>query len=142
MTIALIGLLAAGIITLINPKTQIDKGNDARRKSDLTRIQTALELYRSDNGNYPLQASWKTALSSGSTVYLQTIPTDPKTNADYIYTTLPTSACDNTNTVCTGYTLSSCNEYLQDKTNPITDGTAGDTDCPTTGLVTFKVTSP
>lgn len=63
------------------------KARDAQRKSDLKQIQSALELYRSDNGAYPgsLPACGN-ALLSGSTTYMQKIPCDPLSKNSYSYT--------------------------------------------------------
>lgn len=57
------------------------RGRDAQRKADLNQIQTALELYRADQGSYPTGvdslpgcgATWNV----GTTVYLQKMPCDP-----------------------------------------------------------------
>lgn len=57
------------------------QSRDARRKSDLGQISVALEMYRSNEDTYPT-----TALSelTAPTVYIQTVPTDPK-NPTYTY---------------------------------------------------------
>ena len=47
--IVLVGVLATGLITLINPLEQLGKS----RKTDLSEIQKALELYYQDHGRYP-----------------------------------------------------------------------------------------
>ncbi len=52
--------MAAGLLYLIDPLGQIQKANDAKRKSDLEQLQRTIEGYYSDNGKYPP--------SSGSTV--------------------------------------------------------------------------
>jgi len=51
VVIAIIGLLAAFIYT--NVTGAMAKGRDARRKSDLSEMQKAVELYYVDNGKYP-----------------------------------------------------------------------------------------
>lgn len=43
IVIAIIGLLASGLMMILNPVAQIQKANDARRKSDLGQVQKALE---------------------------------------------------------------------------------------------------
>src|SRR5256885_12699292 len=53
VVIAILGILAAGILALLNPVSQLQKARDARRKSDLSEIQKALELYYQDCGYYP-----------------------------------------------------------------------------------------
>jgi general secretion pathway protein G len=101
--IILVIACASVVITLVDPVKQFQKSNDAKRKSDLRQIQAALELFRADNGTYPLFGTggacntimgWSIAsdiscaLSGGSTVYMNTIPKDPKTGVScpgYLY---------------------------------------------------------
>ncbi|MBY0328590.1 prepilin-type N-terminal cleavage/methylation domain-containing protein [Patescibacteria group bacterium] len=52
VVIAIIGILAAVILASLN--TARAKARDARRISDIRTIQTALEMYYSDNGSYPI----------------------------------------------------------------------------------------
>ncbi len=52
--------MAAGLFYLIDPLGQIQKANDAKRKSDLEQLQRTIEVYYNDNGKYPP--------SSGNTV--------------------------------------------------------------------------
>jgi|GEM_PF-4613777 len=72
---------------------------DARRLSDLTRLRTALELYKNREGAYPPK------LSSLVSEYIATLPTDPLTKKSYSYTR-----------TAKGYVLSA---QLEDKKNPI-----------------------
>lgn len=100
LVIALIGVLAASLIIIINPVTQFQRTRDAQRKNDLSQIQKALEQYYNDNRKYPDSSSEYT-ISNGSTsypwgtpwpetgLYLSTLPKDPATNQRYIY--VPTS---------------------------------------------------
>lgn len=53
VVVSLIGILITASIVLLNPAKQLAKSNDAKRKSDLRTIQSALEQYRADNGVYP-----------------------------------------------------------------------------------------
>ncbi len=53
IALALIGVMATGIILAINPLVQLQKAQDAKRKSELSQIQKALETYYQDNGKYP-----------------------------------------------------------------------------------------
>lgn len=86
------------------------RGRDGQRKSDLRQIQTALELYRSDNGVYPLTAAFPACGSSlmgtGATppTYMKKIPCDPTSAGSYSYTS-------DGNT----YTLYACLENANDK---------------------------
>lgn len=79
-------LVLLGIIYL---RTQIFKGNDARRKSDLARLKVAVEEYEKDHNCYPFSqiVSCATGDPKGSLLqpYLNKIPCDPITKAPYYY---------------------------------------------------------
>lgn len=60
------------------------KSRDARRKTDIESIRSALELCRTESGSYP--ASIYNNMSCSGEVYLLNTPRDPKTNAPYLYT--------------------------------------------------------
>ncbi len=82
----IIGLLAVGGMVSYSQITK--QSRDARRKADLEQIRAALEMYRSNN-NYYISASNRgncsTVLSylTSGTIYLQKIPTDPKSTNFY-----------------------------------------------------------
>lgn len=93
IVIALVGVIAATLIFGINPIGQLQKSNDAHRKSDLAAIQKALELYYQDNGSYPassadfkiyINASTKNWGTSWSP-YITTLPKDPIPTNTYVY---------------------------------------------------------
>ena len=99
------------------------RARDAQRKSDLRQIQSALELYRSDQGAYPATNILSTcgtgvSLGSGSTIYMQKLPCDPSTGSPYPYAL-----------TATGYTLYAClengNDSQKDSSNNATCSTAG-----------------
>ncbi len=88
-------LLTLGI-TLLNPAFQLNRGNDARRKADLKSIQSGLERYYADTGDYPGVVDLCAQISNVANPqvkqalqnYLQIIPQDPKyagTTKDYYY---------------------------------------------------------
>ncbi len=52
VVISIIGLLASVVLVSLN-NTRV-KGRDAKRAADIRQIATALELYNSDNGHYPI----------------------------------------------------------------------------------------
>jgi len=121
VVIGLIAVLVGALIFLINPVAQLQRSRDARRKADLRQIQSALELYRSDQLTYPTPAS---VLNCGSSLqgtvngnlitYITKIPCDPKTGASYIYVPAsPTSPASS-------YTIMACLENANDpdKTSP------------------------
>lgn len=91
--VGIIGILIIGALTVINPIAQFQKANDAKRKSDLSQIQKALEVYYQDNGKYPPVSSYKIVRLDGTTAdwntqftpYMSTLPKDPKIQQTYIY---------------------------------------------------------
>jgi general secretion pathway protein G len=90
IVIAIIGVLAT--LLMVNFIGVRQRARDAQRKSDLRQVQSALEIYRSDNGSYPASsitgAAYILAPNCGSpiqslgnstctTTYMQKIPVDP-----------------------------------------------------------------
>lgn len=77
------------------------KARDARRKSDLTQIQRALELFYNDHGTYPRESSnriagcgaasisacpWGSEFRDGNdTLYMDTIPAERMSGYTYYY---------------------------------------------------------
>lgn len=64
------------------------RGRDGQRKSNLYSIQSALELYRSDNGIYPLTNEFPQcgeSLQGNGAIYMQEIPCDPLPELEYRY---------------------------------------------------------
>jgi len=84
VVIAILGILAT--VGLGSFQSSQMKGRDAQRKSDLSQIQKALEMYYNDNGRYPLTAELQALLNSGSswtaasgqTIYMKTVPKGPR----------------------------------------------------------------
>lgn len=94
ITLTLIGVMATGIIVALNPLVQLQKAQDAKRKSDLSQIQKALETYYQDNGRYPLSSSDhkikgldNNAVAWGSSwlPYMSVLPKDPSSSKSYVY---------------------------------------------------------
>jgi len=97
IVIAIIGVLAT--LLMVNFIGVRQRARDAQRKSDLRQVQSALEIYRSDNSSYPngntkvdeifsCPPSAPPAACTGSTncfgnspscssVYMKTLPIDP-----------------------------------------------------------------
>ena len=61
------------------------RSRDTRRRTDIETIRSALELYRSENGSYPLSVSEGGSIGIGGVVYLDPVPGDPK-DGSYVYT--------------------------------------------------------
>ncbi len=149
IVVAIIGILAAGLLTVLDPANQLKNSRDGRRKSDLKQIQTALELYRADQGVYPNPLNNTVAICGtnaplavpcvGSDItYLQSIPRDPKVttnNGHYFYCTSTTSPC---NAFANGYAIYSCMENVKDKESIATGPSMG---CPS-GSKYLKLINP
>lgn len=96
VVIAIIGLLSTlAVVALGSART---KARDAKRLSDLKQVQTALEMYYTDQNAYPAGSgivlgttSYACLNASGFTTtgctspYMGTVPTDPK-DGSYTYT--------------------------------------------------------
>lgn len=86
IVVAIIGVLSALLMTNFVGIRQ--RARDGQRKSDARQIQSALELYRADIGSYPDTNTFPacgSAFSSGSTVYMKSVPCDPLTGTSYKY---------------------------------------------------------
>ena len=87
VAVAILGILAT--VGLGSFQSSQMKGRDARRKSDLSQIQKALEMYYNDKGVYPTAIpgggnEWKDTSVSGGTLYMKSVPADPK-GGNYCY---------------------------------------------------------
>jgi len=78
IVIAVLGVLAAAVVTAINPAKRIKQANDAKIKNDVGQLATALQAYYTTNETYPETLNLLTV--SGD---LKTIPTAP-TGSSYI----------------------------------------------------------
>lgn len=98
-------LVAATIIAVltavgVTSYTSINKrSRDAKRKSDLEQVRSALEMYRTDNGSYPGTSAGFVLLTGLTSdlvsTYMPSIPADPKStftpSSDYYYSPIGTS---------------------------------------------------
>ena len=142
IVIALIGILASFGVVAFNKFQQM--GRDARRKSDLDAIKTALELAKQDStggtyypqcpgygSNCVLDSTNQTNNPQISPTYIKTVPTDPKAGNScinttaYCYVPSPTP-CEGATPLgppigpCTGYELRVCLENGNDNGNNVT----------------------
>lgn len=53
MVIGIISLLVGALITLYDPRTQIGKADDAKKRETITQIKNALDAYYQDKNVYP-----------------------------------------------------------------------------------------
>lgn len=102
----------------------VQKGaRDARRKSDISNIQSALEQYHADQGFYPITGDIipGNPIISGSKTYLSKVPTDP-TSGTYSYIASGSSnsktTCDYSTTRCINYCLYATVENSPNATVP------------------------
>jgi type II secretion system protein G len=143
IVIAIIGVLAT--LLMVNFVGVRQRARDAQRKSDLRQIQSALEIWRSDNGSYPASAEFSpsgfgkcgTPLIKNSTTYMVKIPCDPTNAAPYVYTYVSSGGVQTS----AGYTLYSCLENVGDsqKDAPSNNNLYG---CTGTTNWSFTLTNP
>lgn len=88
VVVAIIAILASiGMVVYGNVQKS---ARLAKRVGDLKGIETALELYRSDNEKYPIASSWRSECANGGSLapddvipglvpkYVRTFPSDPR----------------------------------------------------------------
>lgn len=124
IVIAIIGILAT--LLMVNFLNVQQKARDAQRKSDVRQIQSALELYRADQGAYPAtlysaDCPTSSSLAGGtpSVTYMQKIPCDPSGTSWYNSGKYNYSLSGNT------YTLQACIENSKDTDQNVVSGLAG-----------------
>ncbi len=88
VVIVIISILAT--LLMVNFIGVRQRGRDAQRKSDIRQIQSALELYRADNGDYPTTAAYQAIVcaaqfATANAVYIKKMPCDPSSAAKYSY---------------------------------------------------------
>src|ERR1035437_7118266 len=115
IVIAIIGVLAT--LLMVNFVGVRQRARDAQRKSDLRQIQSALEIWRSDNGSYPASAEFAPrgfgtcgdSLVKNGTIYMAKIPCDPSGAGKFVYTYFSAGS-----TNVASYSLYSCLENVGD----------------------------
>jgi general secretion pathway protein G len=86
VVISIISLLSA--LLLSNFVGVRQRGRDGQRKSDLRQIQSALELYRADNGTYLAtlpECGQSITNQAGTATYMKKVPCDPLSGQAYSY---------------------------------------------------------
>jgi type II secretion system protein G len=100
VVMVIIGILA--VLGVGNFQSSQQKARDSARKSDLRNIVTSLEVYFNDYGSYPVSTNgyitactglspcqWGEAfIDDNGTVYMVTLPSDPRSNQTYYYDSL------------------------------------------------------
>lgn len=138
IVVAIISILAGGLMFVINPAERINQSRDGVRKSDLRQIQSALEMYRSDNAMYPLTVTCGNAMTFGTTTYMTRVPCDPTTGVgSYSYS----GTVNGAGTGNIDYSLVACLQNVGDpQADPNLNPPAPNTCDP--GFVSFTVRNP
>lgn len=102
VVIAIIGLLATlAVVALSSART---KARDSKRLSDMKQVQTALELYYTDQNSYPSQtltlgsattsclttAGFVAPAACDANAYMGQVPADPLAAQSYVYSSTGT----------------------------------------------------
>lgn len=94
VVIVIIGVLSS--LLMVNFVGIRERARDTQRKSDLKQIQSALEMYRADQGSYPIAASLSQLVNcpvgsptyfgnpTCTAIYMQKVPGDPLNTDQYI----------------------------------------------------------
>jgi prepilin-type N-terminal cleavage/methylation domain-containing protein len=86
VVITIVGILAGGVITIINPATQLEKARNTTRKNHLKELSSALEIYANENGVYPV-STWCDVSSCLQVLavskIIKSIPKDPRTGQSF-----------------------------------------------------------
>lgn len=96
ISIAVLAIISAVVISSVNPVEQTRKAHDGQRKADLAQIQRALETYYQDFGRYPDNPSAldyrikrldNTPVAWGDQwrPYMNVVPKDPSSAWSYVY---------------------------------------------------------
>jgi len=84
LLIVIVIIFVLAIVIVPNLVSGPARARDSQRKADMRTIKTSLENYYNDNNSYPATLQ---VLAEGSSPYIKTLPTDPKTKEVYVYTT-------------------------------------------------------
>lgn len=137
VVIAIIAILSA--LLLVNFVGIRQRARDGTRKSDLRQLQSALELYRSDNGIYPtgLPPCGSSFGVAPTPVYMQKIPCDPSAIGP-----TPYYSCFYNNGI--NYVLRACLENTNDSQidNPIPTAPVGCNMTCASGTGSFTLPNP
>ena len=80
--IAVLSMIGVVSYTSLNQRAR-----DGKRKADLSQVQAALELYRSDNGAYPAGSyADMTSVLVNADYLASPAPVDPKNEDTFVYT--------------------------------------------------------
>lgn len=79
IVIAILGILASGLLAVLDPVAQVRRARDSKRKQEIENMQKAFELYLNDANMYPGGNEFLCGapLVIGTQIYMQKIPCDP-----------------------------------------------------------------
>lgn len=103
VTISILAILA--VVGMGQYRTSLIKARDSQRKSDLSNVSRALEMYYNDQGKYPesdsygrivvesdgsevsldWSSSFEVSISGQIIVYMKVLPQDPGSDQEYCY---------------------------------------------------------
>ncbi len=98
--VALFAIFSLVVLVGVNPLSQYQKAQDAKRKNDLAQLARAIELYYGDHGMYPCMSNFQIAeentCANGTGVtpiawgnawqpYIDLLPKDPAGDKKYLY---------------------------------------------------------
>jgi prepilin-type N-terminal cleavage/methylation domain-containing protein len=72
VVVMILSILTSFVLVILNPLSQIRKGQDSQRQHDLRQLSTALDSYYNDNNYYPQVPSVLVTAKN-----IQTVPNDP-----------------------------------------------------------------
>lgn len=86
LEVVVVVIVSAFFLALIIPGliNGPSRARDATRKNDLRLIKASLENFYNERGSYPVKLA---ELEAGATPFIKKLPRDPKTGAEYTYTT-------------------------------------------------------
>lgn len=103
VVISIILIITVAVMSAINPIAQQKKARDVVRRSDLSKMSTALEQYYADHNSYPVGTGAAVPYTGSLDTYMNSLPADP-VSATYSY-------CYNTANSNQDYVLCSALEY-------------------------------
>lgn len=137
IAIAILGIMAT--VSMGGYFSSLKKGRDAKRKAALEQVQRALEMYYNDHGRYPeadeINLKWGEQFTDGTTIYMQKLPKDPKSDYTYQYITDVSPE-----TPGSYFKLYACLENDQDP--QIITPSEGGTDCGCPSGCNYGISSP
>ncbi|HPT08485.1 MAG TPA: FISUMP domain-containing protein [bacterium] len=115
VVIAIIGIISTlAVVSLTNARKS---ARDAKRMADVKQIQTALELYYQDNGEYP--STITNSIATSGNIYMQSFPTAPTpadgdcTDTDNTYTYTSSNGSSYTIEFCIGSNVAELSKGLK-----------------------------